>query len=136
MGTQHSVSQRATSTTRCRLPSVSWTRTTSSTSHSMLMRCSSWRTVFRSSSCQLEPVPVSWLRTEQSCSQTCTALTHSPVLDWCCSTLCQLTSDNSVKIVNHKYGGEAGEVFGDAVTAAGNAHDLHECSESGGEGSG
>merc|ERR1712227_526393 len=29
--------------------------------------------------------------------------------------------ENSVKIVNHKYGGEAGEVFGDAVTAAGNA---------------
>jgi len=28
---------------------------------------------------------------------------------------------NSVKIVNHKYGGEAGEVFGDACTAAGNA---------------
>jgi len=29
--------------------------------------------------------------------------------------------ENSVKIVNHKYGGEAGAVFGDAVTAAGNA---------------
>merc|ERR1712173_560289 len=28
---------------------------------------------------------------------------------------------NSVKIVNHKYGGEAGAVFGDACTAAGNA---------------
>lgn len=28
---------------------------------------------------------------------------------------------NSVKIVNHKYRGEAGAVFGDAVTAAGNA---------------
>jgi len=29
--------------------------------------------------------------------------------------------ENSVKIVNHKYGGEAGVVFGDACTAAGNA---------------
>jgi len=29
--------------------------------------------------------------------------------------------DNSVKIVNHKYGGEAGQVFGEACTAAGNA---------------
>jgi len=29
--------------------------------------------------------------------------------------------ENSVKIVNHKYGGEAGAVFGDAVTAAGDA---------------
>jgi len=29
--------------------------------------------------------------------------------------------ENSVKIVNHKYGGEAGAVFGDACTAAGNA---------------
>merc|ERR1719166_304766 len=29
--------------------------------------------------------------------------------------------DNSVKIVNHKYGGEASQVFGEACTAAGNA---------------
>merc|ERR550525_1579344 len=29
--------------------------------------------------------------------------------------------DNSVKIVNHKYGGEAAGVFGEACTAAGNA---------------
>merc|ERR1712098_199642 len=29
--------------------------------------------------------------------------------------------ENSVKIVNHKYGGEAGVVFGDACAAAGNA---------------
>merc|ERR1719433_2043314 len=28
--------------------------------------------------------------------------------------------DNSVKIMEHKYGGEAGEVFGEAATAAGN----------------
>jgi len=29
--------------------------------------------------------------------------------------------DNSVKVVSHKYGGDAGHVFGDACTAAGNA---------------
>jgi len=29
--------------------------------------------------------------------------------------------ENSVKVVSHKYGGEAGNVFGDACTAAGNA---------------
>merc|ERR1711994_611099 len=29
--------------------------------------------------------------------------------------------ENSVKVVSHKYGGEAGHVFGDACTAAGNA---------------
>ena len=29
--------------------------------------------------------------------------------------------DNSVKVVKHKYGTEAGDVFGDAVTSAGNA---------------
>ena len=28
---------------------------------------------------------------------------------------------NSVKVVSHKYGGEAGGVFGDALTATGNA---------------
>merc|ERR1739844_64719 len=28
---------------------------------------------------------------------------------------------NSVQVVEHKYGGEAGEVFGEAATAAGNA---------------
>merc|ERR1712211_90887 len=44
--------------------------------------------------------------------------------------------DNSVKIVNHKYGGEAGAVFGDACTAAGNAAMTYECSESWCEGSG
>jgi len=44
--------------------------------------------------------------------------------------------ENSVKIVNHKYGGEAGVVFGDACTAAGNAaHDISQCPESGGQGS-
>merc|ERR1711973_332485 len=29
--------------------------------------------------------------------------------------------DNSVKVVSHKYGGDAGHVFGEACTAAGNA---------------
>jgi len=29
--------------------------------------------------------------------------------------------ENSVKVVSHKYGGEAGSVFGEACTAAGNA---------------
>merc|ERR1712029_77180 len=29
--------------------------------------------------------------------------------------------ENSVKVVSHKYGGDAGHVFGDACTAAGNA---------------
>ena len=29
--------------------------------------------------------------------------------------------DNSVKVVSHKYGGDAGDVFGDALTATGNA---------------
>lgn len=29
--------------------------------------------------------------------------------------------ENSVKVVSHKYGGEAGNVFGEACTAAGNA---------------